>query len=52
MQRPLDREVLDDVELEYELQATGQPVVLIHPAHFSDWFEPVPAAHTSRTFVL
>ncbi len=42
MARPhMDRAVLEDVELEYELRGTGEPVVLIHPGHFSDWFEPL-----------
>jgi pimeloyl-ACP methyl ester carboxylesterase len=40
-ERLLNRAVLDNLELEYELQGSGQPVVLIHPGHFSDWFEPL-----------
>ena len=33
--------VLDGVELEYEKRGGGEPVVLIHPGHFADWFTPL-----------
>ena len=40
-QRRMDRAALDGIELEYEVQGAGEPVVLIHPGHFADWFTPV-----------
>ena len=36
-QRYSGRAALDDIELEYEISGTGEPVVLIHPGHFADW---------------
>jgi pimeloyl-ACP methyl ester carboxylesterase len=32
---------LNGMELEYELHGSGEPVVLIHPGHFVDWFRPL-----------
>jgi hypothetical protein len=29
------------VELEYRLQGTGEPVVLLHAGLFADWFQPL-----------
>lgn len=41
-QQSMDRAVLDQgIELEYEICGTGEPVVLIHPGHFSSWFKPL-----------
>jgi pimeloyl-ACP methyl ester carboxylesterase len=40
-QRRMDRAALEGVELEYEVRGTGEPVVLIHPGHFADWFMPL-----------
>jgi pimeloyl-ACP methyl ester carboxylesterase len=37
----MDRAVLDDVALEYEVHGTGEPVMLIHPGIFADWFTPL-----------
>jgi pimeloyl-ACP methyl ester carboxylesterase len=37
----MDRAALEDIELEYESQGSGEPVVLIHPGHFADWFTPL-----------
>jgi pimeloyl-ACP methyl ester carboxylesterase len=37
----LDRAAFKGVELEYEIRGTGEPVVLIHPGHFADWFAPL-----------
>jgi pimeloyl-ACP methyl ester carboxylesterase len=37
----LERAVFDGVELEYEERGAGEPVVLIHPGHFADWFAPL-----------
>ena len=34
----MDRAALGDIELEYELHGVGEPVLLIHPGHFADWF--------------
>ena len=39
--RRMDRAALEDVELEYEVRGDGEPVVLIHPGHFADWFMPL-----------
>ena len=39
--RRMDRAALEDVELEYEVRGAGEPVVLIHPGHFADWFTPL-----------
>jgi pimeloyl-ACP methyl ester carboxylesterase len=46
----MNRAVLDGVELEYELHGDGEPVMLIHPGIFADWFTPLlqEAALTSR----
>ena len=40
-QRRIDRATLQGVELEYEVRGAGEPVVLIHPGHFAEWFAPV-----------
>ena len=37
----MDRADLDGIEIEYEVRGTGEPVVLIHPGHFADWFAPL-----------
>jgi pimeloyl-ACP methyl ester carboxylesterase len=37
----MDRAVLDDVELEYQVHGSGEPVVLIHPGIYADWFKPL-----------
>ena len=37
----MDRAVLGDVEVEYELRGNGEPVLLIHPGIFADWFTPL-----------
>lgn len=37
----MTRAALDDVELEYELHGDGEPVMLIHPGIFADWFTPL-----------
>lgn len=39
--RRMDRAALEGVELEYETRGSGDPVVLIHPGHFADWFAPL-----------
>jgi pimeloyl-ACP methyl ester carboxylesterase len=39
--RRMDRALLEDIELEYEFRGAGEPVVLIHPGHFADWFTPL-----------
>lgn len=39
--RRMDRAALEGVELEYEVREAGEPVVLIHPGHFADWFTPL-----------
>jgi pimeloyl-ACP methyl ester carboxylesterase len=46
----MNRAVLDGVELEYELHGDGEPVMLVHPGIFADWFTPLlqEAALTSR----
>lgn len=40
-QRRMDRAALKGIELEYEIRGAGEPVVLIHPGHFADWFAPL-----------
>ena len=35
------RMALEGIELEYETRGAGEPVVLIHPGHFADWFAPL-----------
>jgi pimeloyl-ACP methyl ester carboxylesterase len=40
-QRHMDRADLDGIELEYETRGSGEPVVLIHPGHFAEWFTPL-----------
>lgn len=35
--------MLDGVELEYEVHGDGEPVLLIHPGIFADWFSPLMA---------
>jgi pimeloyl-ACP methyl ester carboxylesterase len=37
----MDRAALGAIELEYETRGAGEPVVLIHPGHFADWFTPL-----------
>ena len=37
----MKRAALDGVELEYEVYGDGEPVVLIHPGIFADWFDPL-----------
>jgi hypothetical protein len=37
----MDRATLGDVQLEYELRGGGEPVLLIHPGIFADWFTPL-----------
>jgi pimeloyl-ACP methyl ester carboxylesterase len=37
----MDRAALEGIELEFELRGSGEPVVLIHPGHFADWFMPL-----------
>jgi pimeloyl-ACP methyl ester carboxylesterase len=38
-ERRVQRANLNGVELEYEIQGTGDPVVLVHAGVFADWFE-------------
>jgi pimeloyl-ACP methyl ester carboxylesterase len=40
-ERPMQRAKLNGVELEYEVQGNGEPVVLVHAGVFADWFEPL-----------
>lgn len=37
----MDRAVLDGAELEYQVHGSGEPVVLIHPGIYADWFMPL-----------
>jgi pimeloyl-ACP methyl ester carboxylesterase len=39
--RPLNRAVLDGIELEYEVQGVGEPVILVHAGVFAEWFVPL-----------
>src|SRR5215203_1543636 len=38
-QRHWERAALDGVELEYEVRGTGEPLVLVHPGIFADWYD-------------
>jgi pimeloyl-ACP methyl ester carboxylesterase len=40
-QQHMERAALEGIELEYEVWGAGEPVVLIHPGHFADWFAPL-----------
>jgi pimeloyl-ACP methyl ester carboxylesterase len=40
-QQPMPRAALAGIELEYDIRGEGEPVVLIHPGHFADWFAPL-----------
>ena len=40
-QRRMNRAALENIELEYEIVGAAEPVVLIHPGHFADWFTPL-----------
>lgn len=40
-QARLDRAALQDIELEYEVLGTGEPVVLVHHGVGLDWFRPL-----------
>lgn len=35
------RVAVDGIELEYQVQGAGEPVVLVHAGVFADWFEPL-----------
>jgi pimeloyl-ACP methyl ester carboxylesterase len=37
----MERALIDGVELEYEVHGSGEPVLLVHPGIFSDWFVPL-----------
>jgi pimeloyl-ACP methyl ester carboxylesterase len=37
----MNRASLDDVELEYEIRGSGEPVVLVHHGAGADWFQPL-----------
>ena len=37
----MERAPIEGVELEYEEQGAGEPVVLVHPGIFVDWYEPL-----------
>jgi hypothetical protein len=37
----MDRVRLDGAELECQVHGSGEPVVLIHPGIYADWFTPL-----------
>lgn len=39
--RSMNRAVLGNVELDYEVRGAGEPVVLMHAGVFADWFKPL-----------
>ncbi len=39
--KQMNRAALEGIELEYESRGAGEPVVLIHPGIFADWFRPL-----------
>ena len=41
IRRPLNRAILDGIELEYEVRGVGEPVILVHAGVFAEWFEPL-----------
>ncbi len=40
-QQYFKRATVEGVELEYEERGSGEPVVLVHPAIFGDWYKPL-----------
>jgi pimeloyl-ACP methyl ester carboxylesterase len=40
-QQRMERAAFEGIELEYEVRGAGDPVLLIHPGHFADWFTPL-----------
>lgn len=50
----MSRAALDGIELEYEMQGAGEPVVLVHAGLFADWFKPLlqEPAFTARYRVI
>jgi hypothetical protein len=32
---------LEGIELEFDIRGSGEPIVLIHPGRFADWFMPL-----------
>lgn len=41
LNRRMDRAAFEGIELEYAMEGAGEPVVLMHPGHFADWFMPL-----------
>lgn len=39
--KPMTLAKIDDVELEYDVRGSGEPVVLVHAGIFADWFKPL-----------
>jgi pimeloyl-ACP methyl ester carboxylesterase len=39
--KPMARAALDGIELEYEVQGAGEPVVLVHAGLVAEWFRPL-----------
>ncbi len=37
----MERALIQGVELEYQVHGNGEPVLLVHPGIFSDWFVPL-----------
>jgi pimeloyl-ACP methyl ester carboxylesterase len=40
-QRRMCSAAIEGIELEFETRGAGEPVMLIHPGHFADWFSPL-----------
>lgn len=52
--RPMNRAILDGIELEYEVRGTGEPVILVHAGVLPQWFKPLlnEPALTSRYLIV
>ena len=37
----MDRAEIDSLVLQYEVHGDGEPVLLIHPGVYADWFTPL-----------
>jgi pimeloyl-ACP methyl ester carboxylesterase len=52
MKQPMSRAAVDGIELDYQRLGDGEPVVLVHPGIFSDWFTLLTHALAGRFLVV
>jgi pimeloyl-ACP methyl ester carboxylesterase len=52
MKQPMSRAEVDGIELDYQRLGDGEPVVLVHPGIFSDWFTLLTHALAGRFLVV